>query len=110
MIPGGTSGRHRRRLVRAAVDAYHDWRDECSAASDAYRRWADAGEAGSKLAWQVYEAALEREQRASSLYADLAQQVADLPPCDFELGTDRQLRENMSPGWETEPTWGFLTR
>jgi hypothetical protein len=69
------------------MGAYRDWRDECSAVSDAYRCWADAGEPGSKQAWQRYEAALEREQRASLLYADLAQQVGDLASPDFEPTT-----------------------
>ena len=88
MISTAIEGSDRSRLARAASDAYRAWRMECAAASDAYRCWADAFEADSHVAWHSYEAALVREQRASSLYADLAQQVEDLASGDFEPGAD----------------------
>lgn len=68
----------RRRLVNAAMDAYLDWREECAAVSDAYRRWADAGEAGVAPAWWAYEAALDREERASALYDEAIRRIGDL--------------------------------
>jgi hypothetical protein len=65
----------RRQLVHAAMDAYLDWRDECAAVSDAYRWWADSGGAHAVMAWRAYEVALDREERASLLYADLIERV-----------------------------------
>jgi hypothetical protein len=75
----------RERLVHAAVDAYLNWRDECTAVSAAYRRWADADGADAELAWREYEAALGCEQRASSVYADLVQSVGEPAATDHEL-------------------------
>jgi hypothetical protein len=88
MSSRGINEQLRRRLVLAAMDAYRDWRDECSAVSHAYRRWATAGEPDSQLAWQVYEAALDREQRASLLYAHRVHQVDGLGSHDVEPAAD----------------------
>jgi hypothetical protein len=71
-------GQRRRRLVHAAMDAYLDWGDECTAVSDAYRCWAEAGEADTATAWRAYEVALDREERASVVYADLVEHVGGL--------------------------------
>jgi hypothetical protein len=76
----------RRRLVHAAMDAYLGWRDECNAVRDSYRGWRDAGEADAAFAFQTYAAALQREQRASAVYAALIQRVGLL------LGPGRELR------------------
>jgi hypothetical protein len=73
-------GQRRRRVVYAAMDAYLDWRDECSAVSDAYRDWADAREPDAAMAWRAYEDALDREERASLVYADLVGHVRGLTP------------------------------
>jgi hypothetical protein len=73
-------GQRRRRLVHAAMDAYLDWRDECTAVSDAYRRWTEAGEADTAMAWRAYEVALDREERASVLYAGSIEQVGGVTP------------------------------
>jgi hypothetical protein len=81
-------GPARRRLVGAAMDAYLAWRDECGATSHAYRRWADAVEADAAMAWRAYEAALDREEQASVVYADLIQRVVDFDTPDRELGAD----------------------
>src|ERR1700730_13547068 len=68
----------RQRMVHAAMDAYLRWRDECDAVSDAYRRWADMREPGAEPAWRAYEAALDREEPASALYAEQIHHVAEL--------------------------------
>jgi hypothetical protein len=78
----------RRRVVKAAMDAYLDWREECAAVSDAYRCWADAGEADAASAWRAYEAALDREERASALYAELVRRVGDLAAGNGERGAE----------------------
>jgi hypothetical protein len=71
-------GPRRRRLVDAAMGAYLDWRDECTAVTDAYRRWADAGEGDAAIAWSAYEVALDREERTSLLYADRIERLGGL--------------------------------
>jgi predicted aminopeptidase len=59
-------------LVDAAVDAYADWREECLAVQDAYDRWMNAPISDARWAFVAYRAALDREERASETYADLA--------------------------------------
>jgi hypothetical protein len=81
-------GPRRRRLVHAAMDAYLEWRDQCTAASDAYRRWADAADTNAATAWLAYETALDREERASIVYAELVAQVDQLAAPDRKLGPD----------------------
>jgi hypothetical protein len=81
-------GPRRQRLVHAAMDAYLAWRDECAAVSDAFRRWADAARSDAALAWRKYEVALDREEEASVLYADLVRRLGDLDARDRTPGTD----------------------
>jgi hypothetical protein len=73
-----------RPLVDAAMDAYLDWREECFAVSDAYGWWTAADPADAALAFRGYVAALDREERASEVYADLILRVGDLVPTDGE--------------------------
>jgi hypothetical protein len=75
----------RQRLVHAAMDAYLDWRDECATVSDAYRRWADAREVDAEPAWHAYEAALDREEHASVVYAHLIRHVGELGGANLTL-------------------------
>jgi hypothetical protein len=56
-------------FIDATLDAYIEWREECEAVDLAYRRWSSASPDGSALAFAVYVAALDREQRASNAYA-----------------------------------------
>ena len=72
----------RQRMVHAAMDAYLRWRDECDAVSDAYRRWADKREPEAEPAWRAYEAALDREEHASALYAEVINHVGELAAAD----------------------------
>ena len=65
-----------KRLVDEAVDAYVDWREACVAVSDAYQRWAQASSEDAGLAFGGYRAALDREERASGVYASLVTQIA----------------------------------
>jgi hypothetical protein len=70
-------------MVDEAIDAYVDWREESTHVWDAYRRWRRAEGADIALAFRAYQAALDREQRASEVYADLIGRlghlVADAP-------------------------------
>src|SRR2546421_12583880 len=68
-----------KRLVDEAIDAYVDWREACVAVSDAYQRWAQACSADAGLAFGRYRAALDREERASRVYASLVTQIVPTP-------------------------------
>ena len=65
-----------KRLVDEAMDAYVDWREACVAVSDTYRRWTQACSADAGLAFGGYRAALDREERASRVYASLITHIA----------------------------------
>jgi hypothetical protein len=56
-------------LLDAAVDSYVEWREESAALRAAYRRWSDASASDRTAAFAAYTAALDREARASDLYA-----------------------------------------
>jgi hypothetical protein len=64
-----------RQLVDEAIDAYVDWQEERAHVWDAYARWDSAGNSDASLAFSAYRAALDREERASFVYAAL---VADI--------------------------------
>jgi hypothetical protein len=61
----------RRRMVDEAMDAYVDWREESAHVWEAYHRWLSAGRTDAALAFRAYAAALDREERASEVYAGL---------------------------------------
>jgi hypothetical protein len=65
-----------KRLVDEAVDAYVDWREERASVWDAYARWASAPVADCPLAFSAYRAALDREERAAHVYAELMTRVS----------------------------------
>jgi hypothetical protein len=69
----------RERLVDELVEAYIDWRETCARVNDAYRSW--AGEAGScgRVAFELYTAALDAEERAAAVYARLVRRADELP-------------------------------
>jgi hypothetical protein len=58
----------RERLVDEAFRHYLDWRDECALVAAAYRNWSSSSDSDSVLAFAVYVAALDREERAASQY------------------------------------------
>jgi hypothetical protein len=71
-------------MVDETIDAYVDWREECTHVWEAHRRWQSAAGADAALAFRAYVAALDREERASQVYADwigrLGHLVADVLP------------------------------
>jgi len=73
-----------RRLVDEAVDAYVDWREERASVWDAYARWTSAPVADCRLAFSAYRAALDREERAAHVYAELMRRVSVAVPA-FQL-------------------------
>jgi hypothetical protein len=58
-------------LIDAAVDSYVDWREESAAVRRAYRRWAGAARRDRPGAFAAYVAALDREERAGTCYAQV---------------------------------------
>jgi hypothetical protein len=69
----------RERLVDELVEAYIDWRETCVRVNDAYR-WC-AGETGprGRVAFELYTAALDAEQRAAEVYAGLIRRADEVP-------------------------------
>jgi hypothetical protein len=58
-----------RRLADALIDLYVAWREECSVVQLAYDRWREASKEDREAAFAAYNAALDREERASDMYA-----------------------------------------
>jgi len=79
--------RRRRDKVELAVGAYVAWREECVAVRTAYLAWRRARAVEAALAFDAYEAALDREEVAAEAYAALMRRVGHL----VEVGLARQL-------------------
>jgi hypothetical protein len=73
-------------MIDEAMDAYVDWREECIRVWDAYQRWRSAARADAALAFPAYVAALDREERASEVYARLMRQLDVLVSKPRDLG------------------------
>jgi hypothetical protein len=67
----------RRARVDAAVAAYTQWRSERDAVRAAYRVWSAAGAFGDPLAFETYQSALDREERAAATYASLMSRIGN---------------------------------
>jgi hypothetical protein len=65
-----------KRLVDDMTDAYVDWREERAAVWLAYDGWTCAPMADGAVAFAVYRAALDREERAAEVYGRLVMQLA----------------------------------
>jgi hypothetical protein len=86
-FPRGTTWQ-RRRQVDEAMQAYVDWRTECIAVWETYGCWKAAPVTDAALAFEAYAAALEREERACEVYADLIRGAGDLVTTDSRPVTD----------------------
>jgi hypothetical protein len=62
-------------MVDALTDRYVDWREECFAVIAAYQRWSEADVDDRADAFAAYSAALDREERACDIYAELVRDV-----------------------------------
>jgi len=65
-------------MIDEAMDAYVEWREECIRVRDAYQLWLSAARADAQLAFPAYVAALDREERASEVYAGLIMRLYPL--------------------------------
>jgi hypothetical protein len=85
-----------RQTVDEAVLAYVEWREECTAVWDAYRRWARAPSADAAFAFGEYTSALDREQGAATVYAELMRHVGHL----VETGLDYPIDHTAPDFWD----------
>jgi hypothetical protein len=58
-------------LTQDVVDLYREWRDACAGVWDAYARWSTARPYDRQAARWAYGAAVDREEQACRLYADV---------------------------------------
>jgi hypothetical protein len=65
-------------LADALIDLYVRWREECLSVQAAYERWREAQGPDRPAAFAAYSAALDREERASDVYAELIRRAAPL--------------------------------
>jgi hypothetical protein len=71
----GIASRVRPELIDELMEAYVEWREECSFLSRAYENWSDFPVHERELAFAAYRAALDREQAASAVYSDCIEKV-----------------------------------
>ena len=69
----------RERLVDELVEAYIDWRETCARVNDTYRSWASETGPRGRVAFELYTAALDDEERAAEVYAGLVRRADELP-------------------------------
>jgi hypothetical protein len=75
----------RERLVDEALDRYLAWRAESEAVDEAYGLWSSAPPAQSALPFAAYGAALDREERAATMYGSVIRRLESV------LGAGREL-------------------
>ena len=83
----------RRARVDAAVAAYRQWHSERDAVRAAYRVWVAASALAEPPAFEAYQSALDREERAAKTYAGLMRRVRHLT----ETGLAHQLALIQAP-------------
>jgi rubrerythrin len=74
------------------MDAYVRWREQCSAVSLVHSHWATAPRTEAHLWHRAYSAALDAEERACELYAELVRRAGDLSveaSLNMQLAADR---------------------
>ena len=62
-------------LVDGLIDAYVAWRDACDRVNEAYRSWVLGTVQDDRVAFGVYVAALDAEERAAEAYAACVRRV-----------------------------------
>jgi hypothetical protein len=83
----------RRARVDAAVAAYRQWHSERDAVRAADRVWVAASAFAEPLAFEAYQSALDREERAAKTHAGLMRRVRHLT----ETGLAHQLALIQAP-------------
>lgn len=68
----------RERLVDELVDAYVGWRETCARVREAHRSWASETGSSSNDTFGLYMAALDEEEQAAEVYAELVRRADKL--------------------------------
>ena len=68
------------------MDAYVDWRNQCSAVRVAYSCWESARASDAVLWHSAYTAALDREELAAKFYGRLLRRAGKFAPPELGLG------------------------
>lgn len=68
----------RERLIDEALARYFDWLAESESVNAAYGRWSSAAPTEGALPFAAYAAALDREERAATVYRSVVDQVERL--------------------------------
>jgi len=71
-------------LLDEAFDRYLDWRAESEAVCEAYGRWSSATAADGADSFAAYRAALDREERAATVYSTLVARMKHVFDADLE--------------------------
>jgi hypothetical protein len=87
----------RRARVDAAIAAYKQWHYERDAVRGTYRVGAAASAFAAPLAFEAYESALDREERAAKTYATLTRRVRNLT--ETGLARDPALMQAPPDAW-----------
>jgi hypothetical protein len=80
----------RNRVLDEAFERYLDWRTESEAVREAYRAWSMASSGEGALPFAAYGAALDREQRAATLYGLVIERI------DRLVGGEREFAAAQS--------------
>jgi hypothetical protein len=80
----------REQLVDEAFACYLDWLAESEAVNEAYRVWSRAPRPDAALPFAAYGAALDREERAATVYRSVTDQVKQLFGGEERLAGARQ--------------------
>jgi hypothetical protein len=67
-----------KRLMDRLIEAYVSWREACLRVSDAYHSWASESGPAATSAFGWYMAALDREEHAAEVYAELVRHAGQL--------------------------------
>jgi hypothetical protein len=110
----------RGQLLDKLIEAYVDWCEACTQVKDAHRSWASETGSGGRAAFGRYIAALDAEEQAAELYAELVGRAHRLiAALDAEeraaelyaglVGRPRKVPRSESPPAEPfgEPGWGI---
>src|SRR3981081_570171 len=93
----------REQLIDEMLARYLDWRAEAEAVDAAYGVWSRAPQAEGALAFAAYGVAVDREERAATVYGSVIDRIEQL------FGGEERLagaRPGAAPGREPRPPGG----
>jgi hypothetical protein len=89
----------RQRTIDEAMDAYVSWREECVRVWEAYQRSRGEDRGDAALAYPAYVAALDREERASEVYAGLIRRLGRLVRSTPPSATEPRAPTSPASRW-----------